>query len=70
VIGGALKNACEGEGKLEAGDVTIAFDGVDALAGNANGVGELFLCPAADGAEFLDAIFDGGRHVKLTFHLE
>jgi len=70
VVGGTLKNAREGEGELEAGDVAVTFDGVDALAGDANGVGELFLCPAAGCAEFLNAICDGVRHVKLTFHIE
>jgi len=68
VIGGTRKDAGEGEGQLERGHVTVALDGVDALAGDAGGVGKLLLRPALGDAKFLDAVYDGGAHVKLTFH--
>jgi hypothetical protein len=56
VVCGAVKNPREGESEFEAWNVAVALDGVDALAGDTNGVGKLLLGPASDGAEFLDAI--------------
>jgi hypothetical protein len=56
VVCGAREDFGEGKGEFEAGDVATALDGVDALAGDANGLGELLLGPVAGGAEFLDAV--------------
>ena len=60
MIGGAGKDAGEDEGEFEAGNVAVALDGVDALAGDTDGLGELLLGPSAGGAEFFDAVCDGG----------
>jgi len=67
LVGGAGEDARKRERQLEAGHVTIALDGVDALARDARGLGELFLGPAGGDAKFLDVIDDGRRHVKPTF---
>lgn len=53
---GAGKDSGEPEGKLEAGDVTLAFDRINALSGDADGVCELFLGPSAGDAELLDTV--------------
>ena len=55
-IGWAGEDTRKDEGKFEAGDVAVAFDGVDALAGDANSLSELLLGPTAGGAEFFDSI--------------
>ena len=57
------------ESQFQARHIAVAFDGVDALAGDAGGLGQLLLGPAEGDAEFLDAICDGLSHVKLTFQL-
>ncbi len=69
MVGGAGKDLSECEGEFKAGDVAIAFDGVDALAGDADGVGELLLGQAASGAKLFNSICDCGRHVKRTFQI-
>ena len=56
MVGGAGEDAGEDEGELKAGDVAVALDGVDALAGDTDGLGELLLSPSAGGAEFLDTV--------------
>ena len=67
LVGGAGEDAGEDEGQLQAGHVAVALDGVDALAGDAGGLGQLLLRPAAGGAEFLDAVCDGGLSCKADF---
>ena len=55
-IGGAGEDTRKDEGELEAGNVAVAFDGVDTLAGDADSLRELLLGPTAGGAEFFDSI--------------
>jgi len=57
-IGWAGEDTRKDEGKFEAGDVAVAFDGVDALAGDADSLSQLLLCPTAGVAEVLDSVCD------------
>ncbi len=69
-VGGAPEYMPEDEREFEAGDVAIALDRVDALAGNPRSRGELFLCPIAGKPQLFHSIGNSiwivSRHVKLT----
>ena len=64
--GGVLEDLFEGdfedvgyaEGYLERGGVFIELDGVDGLAGDGDGVGEVLLGEAGGGAEVADGVGD------------
>jgi hypothetical protein len=56
------------QGEGEAGNVASALDGVNALAGDAGGGGEVLLGPCAGGAQVFYAIEDGRLHGKSAFH--
>ena len=66
--GRAAEHARDDECERQAGDVTLALDRVDALARDADGVGELLLGPSEPGAELLHAVADGRRRVKHACH--
>jgi hypothetical protein len=55
-VGGTGEGSGEDESQFEAGDVAVALDGVDALAGDTDGVSELLLGPSASVAELFDTV--------------
>jgi hypothetical protein len=65
---GASEGAGDEQGQGEGGDVAVALDGIDALAGDAGAGGEVFLRPVESLAEFADAVVEGGGHGKSAFH--
>src|SRR6202041_3467944 len=67
LIGGTREDARKMQSEGQTGDIAIAFDGVDALPGNARRLGKLLLGPAACRAHFFDSIADARLHVKLAF---
>ena len=56
LVGGAGKDEGKGKGEFETGDVAVSLDGIDALPGDADGLGELLLRPTAGGSKFFDSI--------------
>ena len=56
LIGGTREDARKMQSEGQTGDIAIAFDGVDALPGNARRLGKLLLGPAACRAQFFDSI--------------
>jgi len=67
LVGGAGKDLCKDECEFEAWHVTVALDGVDALAGYTRSLRELLLGPSGGGAKLFDSIHDGWHDVKPTF---
>ena len=55
-------------GQRQPRPVTVAFDGVDALAGDPHRGGQLLLGPAPLAAKLLDPVCDRFSHVKFAFH--
>ena len=69
MVGGAGEDAREDQCKLEAWNIAVALDGVDALAGNTRSLRELLLRPTAGGTKLFDSVDDGWHGVKLTFQI-
>ena len=67
MVGRASEDLREDKCQLEAWHITVALDGVDALAGYTRGLRELLLGPSAGGAKLFDSVHDGWHTVKLTF---
>ncbi len=70
VIDGAAEDARQQKSQGEAGDIAVALNGINALAGDTDRGRQLLLGEVASGAEFADAVVDDGFHVKLAFHLK
>ena len=60
-IGGHL------EGEFGGGDELVVFDGVDGLAGDADGIGQFLLGDAEDGALDTDVILHGWPPFPILF---
>ena len=62
LLDGAAEDAGEQESQGQAGDVAVALNGINALAGDSDQGSEVLLGPIEPLAEFADAIVDGGVH--------
>jgi hypothetical protein len=64
MVRGALEHASERERERKAWYVSVVFDGVDALAGDADLIGKLLLRPSVFRAHLSNSIANRGRHVR------